>query len=88
MSIFDKAQARVQCDGDLQGGILSPKLFNEYLSDLLHHLDKTNGIKLENLEVTHLLYLDDIVLIFDSPTGLQKHIYVRKPGGDFSVFTA
>ena len=85
MNMFDKAHARVQCDGRqsepidsvygvLQGGILSPKLFNEYLSDLPNYLDKNDGIKIENLEITHMLYADDIVLISDSQTGLQKHL--------------
>ena len=85
MSMFDKAQARVQQQneigpsieslfGVLQGGILSPKLFNEYLYDLHTCLNKKDGIEIEGTHFTHLLYADDIVLIADSPKSLQNSI--------------
>ena len=51
MSMFDKAQAKVYQLGEvgdpidsifgvLQGGILSPKLFNEFMSDLPKYLKR------------------------------------------------
>ena len=85
MSMFDKAQAKVQQQGKLgppidsifgvlQGGILSPKLFNEFMSDLPKYLNIENGIKIEDTQFTHLLYADDIVLLSDTHTGLQNSI--------------
>ena len=85
ISMFDKAQARVQQQGEigppidslfgvLQGGILSPKLFNEFLSDLQTDLYKENGIQIDSTYFTHLLYADDIVLIADSAKSLQNSI--------------
>ena len=85
MSMFDKAQAKVHqlgklgppidsVFGVLQGGILSPKLFNEFMSDLPNHLNVENGITIDRTHFTHLLYADDIVLMSDSPKGLQNSI--------------
>jgi hypothetical protein len=85
MSMFDKAQAKV-CQqgiygesinsifGVLQGGIISPKLFNEFLHDLPQHLNVNDGIKIEGTNFTHLLYADDIVLISNTAKGLQNNI--------------
>ena len=33
--------------GVLQGGVLSPKLFNEFLSDLNEYLDPQCGVKID-----------------------------------------
>ena len=85
MSMFEKAQARVHQSGNLsapidivfgvlQGGILSPKLFNEFLSDLPEYLNAKDGITIEGTVFTHLLYADDIVLISESAEGLQNSI--------------
>jgi len=72
MSMYDKAKARVNKLGNmgdpienkcgvLQGRVLSPKLFNEYLSDLANYLDMSNGITMGNLLLAHISYADDIV---------------------------
>ena len=85
MSMFEKAQAKVHqlgklsapidsVFGVLQGGILSPKLFNEFLSDLPSHLNAVDGIEIDGNIFTHLLYADDIVLISESANGLQNSI--------------
>ena len=85
ISMYDKAKARVNQGGNtggsidskcgvLQGGILSPKLFNEFMSDLPDYLKKSDGITLGDLTLTHILYADDIVLIADSPKCLQNSI--------------
>ena len=85
MSMFEKAQAKVHqlgklsapidsTFGVLQGGILSPKLFNEFLSDIPSYLKAVNGIEIDGTVFTHLLYADDIVLISESVNGLQNSI--------------
>jgi exonuclease III len=84
-SMFDKAQSMVYHEGQisesmdslfgvLQGGILSPKLFNEFLSDLSNYLNPENGIQINDTYFTHILYADDIVLMSDTATGLQNCI--------------
>jgi len=83
ISMFNKARARVLQHGEtrepidstlgvLQGGILSPKFFNEFLSDLPEYLDKEDGLSVNSTYFTHLLYADDIVLISESHIGLQN----------------
>ena len=85
ISMFEKAQAKVHQQGSLsasidsvfgvlQGGILSPKLFNEFLSDLPGYLNNSDGICIDNTPFTHLLYADDVVLISESAKGLQNSI--------------
>ena len=85
ISMFDKAQAKVYQQGIyndpidsifgvLQGGILSPKVFNEFMSDLPKYLDSKDGIEINSTDFTHLLYADDIVLISGSAAGLQNSI--------------
>ena len=85
MSMFDKAQAKVyqlgkvgdpidSIFGVLQGGFLSPKLFNEFMSDLPRYLNIDNGIEIDGTQFSHLLYADDIVLISESAKGLQNSI--------------
>ena len=81
ISMYDIARARVNHMGSagnstdtLQGGILSPKLFNEFLFDLPKYLDKSNGISINNLILTHILCADDIVLLADSAKDLQNNL--------------
>ena len=85
ISMFDKAQAKVyqmgkfgapidSIFGVLQGGILSPKLFNEFMYDLSKYLNVHNGIGIDGTHFTHLLYADDIVLMSGSAAGLQSSI--------------
>jgi len=83
--MYDKAKARVchagkmgtafdsKC-GVLQGGILSPKLFNEYLSDLQNYMNHAYGIQINNVHLTHIAYADDIVLLANSAEQLQLNI--------------
>lgn len=86
MSMYDKARARVhvchssimgdsfdsKC-GILQGSILS-LLFNEYLTDLPNFLDHCNGIMINTLNLTHIAYADDIVLLASSAEQLQQSV--------------
>ena len=85
-SMFDKSCAKVRWHGELgnsidsthgvlQGGIVSPKLFNLYLSDLCEYLDLTCGITINGKTYTHLLYADDLVLISETAVGMQKLLH-------------
>ena len=60
--------------GVLQGGVLSPKLFNSYLCDLGEHLDKSIGVNIHGTKVAHLLYADDLVLLATTAEGLQSQL--------------
>ena len=50
--------------GVLQGGVLSPKLFTEFLCDISEYLDSSLGVKLGGMVLMHLLFAGDIVLFF------------------------
>ena len=55
-----------------QGGNASPTLSRKYLSDLGDYLSKHVGICISEEIIAHLLWADDLVLLFDSAKGLQK----------------
>ena len=94
MDLFEKSQSRVRVNsilsdgidslyGVLQGGVLSPKLFNSYLSDISEYLAPELGIDINGTKVGYLLYADDLVLFSTTPQGLQTQIdnlfqYCRK----------
>ena len=80
--MFNKTQSAVQWKGVvgehisseygvLQGGIVSPNLFNHYLYDIGNYLDTTDGILMGEIPVSYLLYADDLVIMSG---GLQSHI--------------
>ena len=63
--------------GVRQGCVLSPLLFNIFLSDLPQKLDLTESkVKLGNTELASLVWADDIVLMSESESGLQQMINV------------
>ena len=81
-SMFSKSCAKVRWQGQLgssldsthgvlQGGILSPKLFNLYLSDMNEYFDQRHGVTINENNFTHLLYADELVLVSESATGMQ-----------------
>ena len=84
-SMFSKATCRVkwrgivsnQIDsifGVLQGGMLSPKLFTEFLSDISIDLHCEYGVTLSDTLLYYLLYADDLVLFSDTAEGLQSQL--------------
>ena len=93
-SMFAKSNARVRWHGELgnnidstygvlQGGIVSPKLFNLYLSDMCQYLDQGCGVTINDITYTHLLYADDLVLISETANGMNTllknlEFYCRK----------
>lgn len=58
--------------GVLQGGMLSPNLLTEFLSDLNDYLDKNSGILLGSEIMTYILYADDLILCSENEKGLLK----------------
>ena len=83
--MFSKAECRVKWDsciseilksefGVLQGGMLSPKLFTEFLQDISKSFDQGEGIPVDTLLIVYLLFADDLVLFSDSANGLQKQL--------------
>ena len=60
--------------GVLQGGMLSPKLFTEFLQDISASFDQDQGIAVDTLLMVYLLFADDLVLFSESAEGLQKQL--------------
>ena len=61
--------------GLLQGGILSPILFNLYIDDIKYIFDeKCDPINLHDIEVSHLLYADDLILMSKTEQGLRQSL--------------
>ena len=84
-SMFSKAECRVKWDsrisdilksefGVLQGSMLSPKLFTEFLQDISASFDQDQGIAVDTLLMVYLLFADDLVLFSESAEGLQKQL--------------
>ena len=83
--MFSKAECLVKWDsciseilksesGGLQGGMLSPKLFTEFLQDIFKAFDQGQGIPVDTLLIVYLLFANDLVFFSDSANGLQKQL--------------
>ncbi len=57
-----------------RGGMLSPKLFREFLTDLVKYLKMKCGILIDNDILAYILYADDLILCSETAEGLQKRI--------------
>ena len=58
--------------GIKQGDCLSPLLFNLFINDISDHLVNTDPVKIGNIDLSHLLFADDLLLLSKSKTGLQN----------------
>ena len=58
-----------------QGGVMSPLLFTEFLTDLGKHLAKSGVFITETEILSYLLWADDLFLISSTPEGLQKLLH-------------
>ena len=85
-SMFQNAQSRVKWGGKigelfenaygvLQGGVLSPTLFKLFLDFMTGYLNRNSGVGIGNIKIDYLLFADDLVLLSESPSGLQNLIY-------------
>ncbi len=58
--------------GVKQGGVISPKLFNIYVEDLIKRVESMNcGILIGKILMDILLYADDITIVSDTKLGLK-----------------
>ena len=60
--------------GTNQGGPLSPNMFRFMLADLINYLHLDCGIVLDDEVIAHILWADDLVLMSDTPGGLQRQL--------------
>ena len=61
--------------GLLQGGILSPKLFNLYIDDIKDIFnEKCDPVNLYDTKLSHLLYADDLIIISNTEQGLRQSL--------------
>ena len=62
--------------GVKQGCPLSPTLFGMYVDEVSNYIERggDRGAQLAGTWISLLLYADDIVLISDSPEGMQRHL--------------
>ena len=85
-SMFEKSRSQVKWNGEIgnifdntqgviQGGVISPLLFNIFLEDLPPYLNNEYGAKIDDIKIDHILQADDLVLISETQSGLQKLIY-------------
>ena len=82
--MYNKASCRVKWKGEvgtktiesefgvIQGGMLSPKLFTEFLTDVKDYLNAENGVIIDKSLMSYILYADDMALVSDNAEGLQK----------------
>ena len=82
-SMYKNAKSRVKSHlgkifekmkGVLQGGVLSPTLFKLFLNDISSYLDKNKGVTVGDIIICYILFADDLILVSETSTGLQKLI--------------
>ena len=84
--MFQNATSRVQWGdhlgeifdniyGVLQGGVLRHNQFNLFLEGIADYLNIDKGVFIGGRKIPYLLYADDLVLLSESPTGLQNILH-------------
>ena len=81
--LFGKAKSRVKWNskigelfentcGVLQGGTISPTLFKAYIEDMQLYFAGVPEVSIGGLNINHLLQADDLILISETSSGLQR----------------
>ena len=84
-NLYSKTNIRVKHKGKIsssfenkmgvnQGGVLSGLLFRKYLCDLGNYLKREVGVCIDQNILVHFLWADDLFVISNTVTGLQKQI--------------
>ena len=60
--------------GTNQGGPLSPNMFRYMLNDLRGFINTSYGISIDDELLLHVLWADDLVIMSDTPEGLQHQL--------------
>lgn len=64
------------------GGVASPKLFSVYVNELIHRLTISDeGIKLDTVKVDTFFYADDILVVNETKSGLQRQLKLVEENG-------
>ena len=83
--LYEKTHYRIKHKGKLsdklpdffgvkQGGNASGLLFRKYMADLSEYLKTEHGIMVDDEIIAHLLWADDLILISDTLSGLNKQL--------------
>ena len=69
--------------GVKQGCPQTPTLFHVYLDEIYNYIEilGCSGACFVGVAISILLYANDIVVLFDSPEGLQRHLNALKSFG-------
>ena len=52
-----------------QGGVASSLLFRQYMADLNMFLNTEFGVCIAEIIIAHILWVDDLILMSDTPKG-------------------
>jgi hypothetical protein len=69
--------------GVRQGGVVSPKLFNIYIEDIINLVNEScePGVQMGNLNIKVILYADDIIVLSHTKRGLGKLLKIVEQFG-------
>ena len=60
--------------GIRQGDCLSPLLFNLFIDDIKEYIHDCDPVEVGDARLSHLLFADDLLLLSETESGLQKQL--------------